>query len=516
MKIKKIFNTKNLIAIILIVVVTMSYTHSFNVPLKRNPKRAIDKSIIDMEKQFLTTNEDFIPCLDHKKMNNSVLKEGSFSSYLSVELLNANDGNTYNLNRDFKRNYTAKKSQSDISVSLNHNTPLDINNKLMYNNAYIDIPSVYDKTLEVDLLNFGNRLLSSDLIDSDEIAEMSQKELTKLENTKVNLFVYPGTFGELKEYYLTFINHNLQGILNEKNIAISDTDLEIQKQLHDDSVKEYMVHMSYFDFKYLLLSSVNAFENLINTYDASYNLNMDLDYIHSKLRNYNEGILEKYTQKGFINAKFYINKKGELLALFVDTEKNEDENIKKEEILKLYLLGKENTTDDIFLTVHSLKGKEVLINRNLKKDTNNELLTIATIDGSEFINSTSKYNKKNKNLDYNLNFITEKDNKNINLTGFFEDINKTSFIYNIENLKYNSSSENLSTKGTFGMEFKKPEIKSPTNIIDIFTLNNGEFNQIKERSINSVNKYIPIENLKIMIPTWNIFTQSFKIKNLTI
>ena len=66
------------------------------------------------------------------------------------------------------------------------------------------------------------------------------------------------------------------------------------------------------------------------------------------------------------------------------------------------------------------------------------------------------------------------------------------------------------------MEFKKPEIKSPTNTIDIFTLDNGEFNQIKERSINSVNEYIPIENLKMRIPTWNIFTQSFKIKGLTI
>lgn len=507
---KRIFKPQYFLTILIVLVVGVSITYSFDISFKKEPRKKIEKSIKNLEDQFTSTNDDFIPCINHKKLKDTIIREGSFSTLLNIDLSDNLNENNYKIKRDFKRDYTSKKSQSNISISKNNEKPLSINSKLMYNSAYLDLNSSYNKTLGIDLKNFGEKLYNSNLLDEDIKNNMNKKEVLEMKNTKINLFVYPGTLGELKDYYLSFISYNLDGILNSKNIEILPANKDIKNLSQDNTIENYRVKISYFDFKYLLLSSLNSFENLLSIYNSNYNINLDLELIHTKLRDLSERILDEFQEKGTLYANFYINKDNELLYLLV-TKNDNLENSKEEEVLKLSLLGTKNTTDNINLLVYDIKDRKIEFNRNLDITNINTLTNTLLINDMEFLKTSANYNQKNKNLEYNM-ISTNKyqENKIVNVKGFFSEIEKPYFKYEIDNFKYISNTKDLDIKGDVLVQLKKPVITAPEkNVIDIFSLDRKEFEDIKENIINVVNNYIPIENVKMRLPSWNIFTHDY-------
>lgn len=504
-KLKKIFNPKYIIGLLIIVVVVSSYTHSFNINLDKDPSKLIKKSIFKTKEELISTNSDFIPSIDMDKLNYSIMREGSFSSYLDLSLNENINNNTYKIKRDFKRNYTSQKSQSDILIEKNSLEPLSINSKLMYNNAYLDINSVYNKTLEIDLSHFGEKLYNSNLISKEQKESMSKKEINTMKNSKFNLFVYPGTFSELEEYFLSFVDYNINEILNNENINVLEATKEYKDILKDDTIKKYNLKFSYFDFKYLLLGTLNAYENLIMNYNNSYNLNLNLDLIHSELRNLSERILKKYDENGIIDADFYINKDKKLLGLFVTKSVNNE----SEKVLELYLTGKNNTTDSIKLNIHNFKNNEIEYFRNLEIKDTNKIYSKLIINNKEYLNSVHEYNNSNKNLDLNISLLNKNNEISINSSGVLSNIKKDSFDYTINLIEILTNNKNYNINGDLKLSLGKPDIAVPKDTVDIFTLSNSEFMKIKNSTIDLLNNNIPIKSFKSRIPCWNIFTKAF-------
>ena len=502
------FIKKYLILIITIsTLIVISAGYAFSKSLKKEPKIVLKKAIENIEKEFINTNDDFIPIIDNEKFYKALLKDGNFTNEFSMISKCNKSNNIYKINSLFKRELTAKKALSDIYVSKNDAPPIIINNRFLDNKAYLHSENIDSNTYEINLSNYGEELLNSDLLSKEYKDNMDKKDIENIKNIKLDLFVYPNTLGALKDYYLSFVDFNLQEMLNKNRFKINDAPEEIKEKYNSSSLEEYNLEISYFDFKYLLLSTLNFYENLISTYSISYNIDLDENALHASLRERSEEILDKYQDKGIINAKFYINESEELLlvditktiALNAHHDKYETNNV-----LKLSFNGEENLTDNIELEIFDLSGEDFKYNRTLEKNKNsNKLLSNILIDNEEIINSKSTFNEKSKEFNYNLNLkeIDYRFNKNIaiDINGVFSDIKDNAFTFNINSLNYINpkSDKHFTMNGKTYLLAEKPVIVPPKKSVDIFSLNYDEFNSLREKTLEKLKQYIDINPLKI-------------------
>lgn len=175
---------------------------------------------------------------------------------------------------------------------------------------------------------------------------------------------------------------------------------------------------------------------LISTAQTT-NLNLDTELIHSELRDLSEETLEKYDKKGTIDANFYINKKGKLRGIVLETEENKEEGIEREPILSLALTGEENTTDNISLTVNNILNSNLFFTRELNTSDNtlSSRCTAEKTDGSysKTIEDIFAYDASSKSLKYSLDSTSGQNvNFKLELNGQFDSIDKNGYTFNID------------------------------------------------------------------------------------
>lgn len=482
------FIKKHLILIIIFqILLIFSTKHLYSKSFKKEPKTILKCSFENMEKELIHSDNDLINMIDHEKLYNTLFKEQNFASEFCILLEDNKLDNIYKINNLIKQDINSKRALINICLSKNDSNPIILNNIISNKDLYFNSENINSNIYKINLDHFGEELLNSDLLSKDIKNNMTEKDLVALRNVKLDPLTFPNNIRTLREYYLSFIQYNLNEALEEDNFNIKDAPNFIKEKYKDVTLKEYNVKISYFDFKYFLLSNINFYKDLVYTYSNNYNLKIDKTKFNNFLRENSEKILEKYKGNGNINISFYINKDEKLSLVQVNrTDILEKNKSASEDILKLSFNGDINSTDNIELNIFDLKGKNLKYNRNLKKEENlNSLTKNISIDNENFLNTKTTFIPNSKKLTYNLKIkeINSEFNKNlfVNFKGELKSRDDDNISLSINSLNYKDNIRDLSIRGKAYISLEKTTINIPTKSIDIFSLSNKEFDELKNR-----------------------------------
>lgn len=108
-----------------------------------------------------------------------------------------------------------------------------------------------------------------------------------------------------------------------------------------------------------------------------------------------------------------------------------------------------------------------------------------SIDNENFLNTKTTFIPNSNKLTYNLKIkeINSEFNKNlfVNFKGELKSRDDDNISLNINSLNYKDNIRDLSIRGKAYISLEKTTINIPTKSIDIFSLSNKEFDELKNR-----------------------------------
>lgn len=511
MKFKKYINYKLFIGLLMLLVVLISYSNTLNISIKKTPRQHINQSINTTIKSAIKTEQSFIPDIKQKSIKKSIINDGCFDIKDKFNIKDLNTKNTYTIEKIFKKDYIDKKAESNIDIIVNGNQRLILNGQITSNNFYLYCPNIYPERINIDLQQYGKKLYNSNLLSDEYRSMMSEKNINDMKSKKINLFTYPGTIEELKEYILSYIGININSIFKDENIIVEK--LNNSLECKGNNISKYIVSSTDFEFKYLLISGFNSLENLIKIYDSNLNFNFDAKEFHSNFQEFADSIINQYNNDGKIEAIFYIDNKNTLKKLSINSITSYNvldnkEKTDKQNIVTLEFKGKFNPTDNIKFLAFNKKGDSLIYERNLECSEKNIIKTDLIYNNKNIFDKVSIYNPENKKLFVDIKGLTP--NENIDeflLIGYLSNIENNSFKFNIENLKLKTSDKNIELIGEKTIKFEKPTIEIDTTGKDVFEMSYEEFQNMKTISEKIINDYIPIDNIRTKLYSFKIFRE---------